>query len=581
MLCQSLSNLYETLLNKGKVDKPGWCKLGVSYGLKIDEDGQLKEILSLKNRDDSGKKEVAVSLSVPEHGKRSSGILANFLCDTSSYIFGYEEKNTGGNKDDSRALNCFKACKDFHLTIFKNRKSEAINSIMNYFDNWKPENTKSELIRLGCDEKTMADIISKGANLIFMPMGKLATDYDDICQLWDNREKPATSKVAICSVTGKKLSVARLHPPIKGVKDAQSMGASLVSFNSPAFESYGKEQGFNGPVSEYVAFAYTTALNYLLTQKKYVTHFGDATVVCWTEDDSEACQDIFTRMFGGDNDRINQSELSGVIKKLAEGKSVDWKDIPVNPKNRFYILGLSPNAARLSVRFFLNNTFGEFMKNALAHEERMKIVAPSYEIYQSVPAWKALLETVNKNSKNKSAKPQLAGNYMYSILTNTRYPETLYNNIIIRINAEHNINYTKASIIKAYLIKNYKEELKVKLDNECTNKAYLLGRLFSLLEEIQSAANPGINTTIRDRYFTSVSSTPALVFPTLIDLSQKHLRKIKGNTAAYISLNKRFTELIAMLNEEFPARLTLQEKGIFQIGYYHQTQNRFTSKEDK
>ncbi len=244
---------------------------------------------------------------------------------------------------------------------------------------------------------------------------------------------------------------------------------------------------------------------------------------------------------------------------------------------------------RLSVRFFLENTFGGFMKNIIKHDEEAEIGVPSFISHTHFPVWKILKETVNQKSKNKSAKPQLAGNLVYSILTGYKYPATLYNNIMIRIKAEREVSAERdairASVIKSYLIRNYpeyKEVLTVKLNKDCTEQAYVLGRLFALLEEIQSAANPNINTTIKDKYFTSASSTPAVVFPFLIDLAQKHLRKIRNDKTGYcIAKQKELTELIAIFKEDFPTRMTMQEKGIFQIGYYHQTQYRYTKKEDK
>lgn len=577
MLLQSLVNYYEILASKGKVDKTGWFKLNVSYGLNIDENGNLVSVISLKHKDESKKKETAQNMSVPEHSKRSSGVSPNYLCDTSTYLMGCDEKGK-----PQRSVQCFKACAELHKSIFGDMKSQAISAVLSFFEQWNPENTVTVLSDVGCTKDIITDILKKGANLIFMPLGKFATDYNELCMLWDEHSQKDNKEEELCLVTGNYLPIARTHPAIKGVYNAQAMGVSLVSFNGDAFESYGKQQGFNSPVSEYAAFAYSTALNYLLSKNEYVTHFGDTTVVCWTEDDNEGCQDIYARIFGGNDNTIEQNELAGVVKKLASGNKVDWNGIAVNPDNQFYILGLSPNAARLSVRFFLQNKFGNFMKNVREHEERMNIIAPSFEKFIHIPVWKALSETVNKNSKNKSVKPKLARDYLYSILTNTVYPETIFNNIMLRINAEHNINYTKASLIKAHLTKNYKEDIKVTLDKENNDCAYILGRLFSLLEEIQSKANPDINSTIRDKYFTSASSSPATIFPILVDLSQKHLKKIKNNNmGAYISFDKRLTELMIKLDEGFPSRLSLQEKGVFQIGYYHQTQKRFIPKEDK
>lgn len=583
MVLQSLVNLYEVLADKGKVDKQGWAKSKVSYGLVIDENGILTNVISLKTPDKNGKKEIASQISLPMPVKKSANIAANFLYGTASYLFGNDRKGK-----PERNIKCFEASKSLHQKLLTDDDSPAEKAIILYYENIDIDNIESYLINIGCNENVITDIFKNGANLVFMPLGKLAIDYVDICECWNNYHSKQDSESKICLVTGKKLPVSRLHPVIKGVRGGQSMGTSLVSFDKPAFESFGKSQGYNSPVSEYAAFAYTTALNYLLSESDYVNCFGDTTVVCWTEDDNEGCQDIFADFFGN-SDELKQKDLWDVIRKLSMGQSVEWKSIPINPEVKFYILGLSPNAARLSVRFFLVNSFGNFMKNVVEHEENMRIVIPSFLQSTHFPVWKVLRETVNQNSKNKSAKPQLAGNYIYSILTGYKYPATLYDNIMIRIKAERDVNAEReairAAVIKAFLIRNYheyKEVLTVSINNDTNNQAYNLGRLFSILEEIQSVANPNINSTIKDRYFSSASSTPSAIFPFLLDLAQKHIKKIRTENQGFcIAKQKEITEILSRFDESFPARMTMQEKGAFQIGYYHQVQKRYTKKEDK
>lgn len=586
MVLQSLVNLYEVLAKKGKIDKLGWSKVKISYGLDIDENGKLQNIISLKTTDKSGKKEIASLISLPTPVKRAVNIAANFLYDTSAYIFGCDLKG----KLERNKL-CFEASKKLHTELLCNNNSTASKAIQQYFENLNIDNIEEYLSEIGCSKSIITDILKNGATVTLMPLGKLATDYDDIRKCWNDYYNKNSADSGLCLVTGQRMPIARLHPSIKGVRGGKSMGTSLVSFNAPAFESFEKEQGFNSPVSEYAAFAYTTSLNYLLSNDDYVNTFGDTTVVYWTEDDNEGCQELFAELFRNSDNEITQKDLWSVINKLSRGENVDWKEITINPENKFFILGLSPNSARLSVRFFLENTFGNFMKRIIKHDEDMSIITPEFITNSHFPIWKVLRETVNQNSKNKSAKPQLAGNLVYSILTGYKYPATLYNNIMIRIKAERDVNIERtairAAVIKAYLIRNYpeyKEVLTMELNTKCENQAYILGRIFSLLEEIQSKANPDINTTIKDKYFTSASSTPAVIFPFLIDLAQKHLKKMKSDKLGYcITKQKELTELISMIREDFPTRMTMQEKGIFQIGYYHQTQYRYTNtkKEEK
>lgn len=583
MVIQSLVNLYEILAQKDKVDRPGWAKSKASYGLSIDENGRLTNIISLKTTDKSGKKEIASNISLPMPVKRAVNIAANFLCDTASYLFGSDRK---GKPERNRQ--CFEASKALHQKLLADDNSAAAKAILNYYENVDIDNIENYLSTIGCNENVITDIFKNGANLVLMPFGKLATDYSDICDSWNSYYSVSEAEKGICLVTGKYLPISRLHPVIKGVRGGQSMGTSLVSFNAPAFESFGKSQGQNSPVSEYASFAYTTALNYLLSESNYVNYFGDTTVVCWTQDDNEGCQELFSDILG-DDDELKQDDLWKAVRKISTGQSIEWNSIPIDPDVKFYILGLSPNAARLSVRFFLVNTFGSFMKNIVQHEEDMQIVIPDFLKSSHFPVWKILRETVNQNSKNKSAKPQLAGSYIYSILTGAKYPATLYNNIMIRIKAERDVNAERstirASVIKSYLVRNYpeyKEVLTVALNTETKNEAYNLGRLFAILEEIQSTANPGINATIKDRYFSSASSTPAAIFPFLVDLAQKHIKKIRvSNPGFCVAKQKEVGEILSKFEENLPARMTMQEKGAFQIGYYHQTQYRYTKKEDK
>ena len=256
----------------------------------------------------------------------------------------------------------------------------------------------------------------------------------------------------------------------------------------------------------------------------------------------------------------------------------------MDPNMEFYVLGLSPNAARLSVRFFLRNSFGAFLRNAQTHQQRLEIIKPTYDKFDTIPMWKLLDETVNQNSRDKTPAPNMAGEVLRSVLTDTRYPATLLNGVVLRIRAEHSVTRGRAAILKAYYLKNThfdvpKEVLTVSLNPDSTNVPYNLGRLFSLLEAVQAAANPGINATIKDKYFNSASATPAIVFPVLVNLAQKHLKKLDTGLRTYY--DKQITELISKLGESYPPRMSLPQQGCFQLGYYHQTQSRFEKKEEK
>jgi CRISPR-associated protein Csd1 len=386
-----------------------------------------------------------------------------------------------------------------------------------------------------------------------------------------------------CLVTGQESPIARLHPSIKGVRGAQSVGGSLVSFNERAYESYGreKEQGLNAPVSEYATFAYTTVLNFLLADNAHKLNLGDATIVFWAESPKKIYQGFMALYLNGGTvnngeelvqDEAAAREIKSVFEKIAQGKPIgDLSDVFVQ-ETKFYILAISPNAARLAVRFFFANSFGEFVKKIGKHYDDLRIEKQYPTDPDVFSLWRLLNETVSPMSKDKAASPLLAGAVLKAIITGTQYPAGLYNSILLRIKAEKEISYYKASIIKAYLFRNteeFKEVLTMALNEQSENGSYILGRLFAVLEKAQEDANQGINTTITDRYFTSACATPAMVFPVLLRLAQHHISKAEyGKTS-----NKRIADLLEKMdiaNNPFPANLSLEQQGVFILGYYHQ-----------
>lgn len=581
MILQSLMQYYESLAEKGKVPRMGWCYAKVSCAIDLNEDGQVKAIIPLKVPEMFGKKEVWVpkQMNVPQMVVRSSGISANFLCDNSKYMLGIDSKGTS-----HRIKECFMAARDKHCSILQDSEGRMAKAIIRYFETWNPDNADvNPVIKAHWEELT------DGGNLIFCLESEYAQEDEEIKKIWHIYQENNSGLVdGICLVTGEKSEISRIHRGIKGVPGAQSSGAALVSFNAPAFESYGKEQSYNAPVGKYAEFAYTTALNYLLSEKKYTFQLGDSMVVYWAESAQTQYQDMLKNFFNSSID--NQKELEKIFGNLKNGLAVDIDDVKIDLNQRFYILCLAPNAARLSIRFFYENSFGNILKNLSDHYERMAIVKPEWEKeYLSIQ--EMLMETGNNKLKDKKLVSNMASLVLRDILMDDRYPTGLYTEVLARIRAEQGgITYGRAAIVKAYLIKNYnmKEgEKYMGLNENCNEQAYVLGRLFAVLELIQKDANPGINSTIKDRYFNSACATPASVFPILIKLKNSHLKKIeRGSTGLKIQYEKTITELMGKLNMAetqigFPRRLSLEEQGKFMLGYYHQVQKRYEKKEDK
>ena len=577
MILQALVNHYENLEKQGKVDQEGWCKAKVSYAVNLSRDGEILGILSLKIEEERGKRKVWVprQIKVPEMVTRSSGVSANFLCDNSKYILGIDAE--GSNQ---RVRDCFEAAKKKHLSLLREIEGEMAEAVRRFFETWDPEKASE------CAEiKERWEDITDGGNLIFCMGINYAQDDPFIQTAWENARNKSSEdgQTGICLVTGKEAEISRIHKTIKGVPGAQSSGAALVSFNAPAFESYEKEQSYNAPVGKYAEFAYTTALNYLLNQREYTFQLGDSMIVFWSESAEEEYQAAF---FGAaDPKPDNQEEIKGIFDNLKTGMPVSIGNFTLDPDQRFYILSLAPNAARLSVRFFYQDSFGNILKNLSAHYERMSIVKPSWESREYMGVRDMLSETVNQNSKDKTPVPNMAAFVLQAILSGARYPASLYTDVLIRIRAEQgNVTWGRTGIIKAYLIRNanWKEgENYMGLNEESRETAYVLGRLFSVLESIQMDANPGIKATIRDRYFNSACATPASIFPVLIKLKNSHMKKLerdKGGAKVYYE--KLLTELMGKL-DEYPKRLSLEEQGKFILGYYHQVQKKYEKKEEK
>lgn len=580
MILQALASYYDVLAQQGKVGRPGWGTAKVIGALCLDEQGNLIDILSLKTANAKGK-EIATVKKVPEQVTRSSGVKSNFLCDGPGYLLGLNTKPDEGAKkeaNEKRAKECFDAAAALHLQLLEGVDSVAAKAVFAFFTNWNP-NAEHPILA------EHEDLLKEAGNFLFRIDGMFAQEDPAIQAAWESYRSQGTQDGVVmqCAVTGHKTTVARLHTLIKGVRGAQSSGAALVSFNASAFTSYGQEQSYNAPVSEQAMFAYTTALNYLLSSAEHTRILGDTTVVAWSANGEPQYTNLGWYCLGGDaKATVDDKMLQSMLEALSHGRPYAFEDVTIDPDEPFYILGLAPNAARLSVRFFWRNTFGHFIKNVQAHYKRLEIVKPAQDEREYLSVGSLLYETANKKSNDKSASPVLVGGLMRAILNDMPYPAALRSAVMLRIRAERKVSRGQAALLKAILLKNPapiegKEICTVALNQESTYTPYVLGRLFSVLEAIQSAANKGVNTTIKDRFFNSAAATPAIIFPRLTQLAQAHLRKL--SVAQKIWYEQQLVALHEKLPEVLPARLSLAEQESFFIGYYHQTQKRFEKKE--
>lgn len=577
MILQALTAYYEAMAKQGEISRRGWCAAKVSYALVLSERGELQDVMPLKEERAQGKKTILVprTMQVPKQVGRTSGVKANFLCDGAGYLLGFSE----GEKA-IRTRDCFEDSKRRHLLLLQPVNSPAARAVCAFFERWNPEAAPEHPVVQAHREELL-----EGGNLVFRFQGAFVHKDAAIVEAWRAGQEDKDEKEVLgrCLVTGKKEPIAELHSGIKGVKDSHSKGAPLVSFNAKALDSYGKSNGYNAPVGKTAEFAYTTALNYLLADREHVKHMGDATVVYWAENAQPQYADFFTEALDGGG-TFDENDLKSAMSALTKGKPYDLSDLTLRPETRFYVLGLSPNIARLSVRFFYQNSFGAFMENIEAHYKRLEIIKPSFDERVRLTVSDLLYETINKNAKDKAASPLLAGAMLRAVLNNTDYPAALESGVLLRVRAEGNVTRGRAAILKAVLSKKNKieEGSFVKLNENTTYQPYVLGRLFAVLESLQQAANKGINSTIKDKYFVSAAATPAGIFPLLMRLSSAHLRKLDVQRRVYY--NKQIGALLEKVGESVPTRYTLSDQEHFFLGYYHETQNRFAGKkkeEDK
>lgn len=573
------------MVESGDLSKPGWSSaVKVSYALEIDDNGKLVHVIPLGDESSGGKtkKHVPLSMDVPFQEKRTVDVKARFLCDTCAYLLGIDKKD-----EPEKAKKRFIASRKLHHEILDDVDSPAAKAILAFFDSWNPDEAADNPV-IKPDLKKLTG----GQNLIFFYDGISVISKPEISDAWqryyDNSsgEDADPSDMGVCLVTGKKAQISLVHPNILGVRNASGSPA-LVSFNKHAFESYGNEkdrkdtkgQGKNAPVSKYAASAYTAALNSLLVDSDRCRYIGNTIVLCWSESGRREYQECNNSFVYGDDVGIDPQDLTAALKSLASGKPFDWKELELSPDEHFYYLGLVLRSGRLSVSFFLEDSFGNFARNIDRHYERLRITGPKGRI--PTPYW-LVGETVRQGDE---VPTRFADDLIQSILTDSKYPATLLNAINARIRAEKDVSYCKAAFLKAYYLQNEnpkcsKEVLTVELNEQTEYLPYVLGRLFSVLANLQEqSAGTELNVTIRNRYFTSASTTPSITFDRLLKLSQHHLSKLSKGSQIYF--DEKITNLVSKIHSTIPTRFTPAEQVAFQIGYYHENQARYTKKEDK
>jgi CRISPR-associated protein Csd1 len=559
MILQALNAYYQRLIQNEDPPVPplGFAWRPISFALVIDQQGNLVQVQDL--REQMKNKLVPTKMVVPTLGrKKAAGFDPDFLWGPTGYVLG------GDHKDKSeRVKKTFDEFRKFQRQLGNGVQDDGLKAVLSFLESWDPERAK---------ERSEWEEL-QGSNVVFRLDGvrEYVHQRPIIQDIWQKYYSlDGVGGENICLICGKKLPSAKLHPGIKGVDNTATAEAALVSFNRSAFESYGKEQNLNAPACKYSAFNYTTALNYLLQRdNRQRVKIGDAITVFWTARESPL-EGFMGIILNPQEDTGDIQPIRLFLEAVRDGKKPQEIGSPETP---FFILGLSPNAARISVRFWYASTVGEISERIGQHFRDLSIVR-RFETDPEFPGMWHLLRQTAVQGKTENIPALLTGALMRSMLTGAVYPQSLLSAIIGRIRADQEINYLRAALIKACLVRKFRiqkmdKEVTMSLDKEATNIAYRLGRLFAVLEKAQKDAVPGANTTIRDRYYGSASATPRVVFPQLLRLAQHHIQKQKAEYGRHS--DKMIEEIICEI-KEFPAHLSLDDQGMFAIGYYHQRQ---------
>lgn len=605
MILSALADYYQRLLDdpESGVAAPGYSQEKIGYVITLSADGSVVAVDD--EHDSSGKKRIPKSLSVPASFKRpGTGVKAFFLWDKPSYALGV----SASSKRSEQEHMAFKA---LHRQALSDNGDPGLRALLAFLDAWSPAQfpENPHFARHG---EALLD-----ANMVF----RLDGDQGYLHQrpaaraAWERLQgQSGNTTRGMCLVSGEQASLARLHPAIKGF---ESTGSSIVSFNADAYISYRgslekirakkkeNNSGANAPVSEQAAFAYTTALNHLLrrdARNRQRMQIGDTTAVFWaqakTAMQATAAEDLVADFLRGDEagdstiaDGQATQRLQGALELIRQSRPLRELDTTLDDDAHIFVLGLAPNASRLSIRFWETQTLAGFAKRLADHYDDLELQPPAWK-RTPTPQYLALqvAPVYGENGKPKAedVPPLLAGELTRAILGGTRYPRSLLGSIVMRFRADGQIKPLRVALCKSVLAREArlakqqgltftKGEPPMSLDIGNTDPGYLLGRLFSSLENLQHAAlGSQVNATIRDRFYGAASATPASIFPVLLRNAQNHLGKLRRDKAGLaVNLDKEIGQIIDVLPAHFPRSLPIEEQGRFAIGYYHQTQARF------
>ncbi|HPL67836.1 MAG TPA: type I-C CRISPR-associated protein Cas8c/Csd1 [Smithellaceae bacterium] len=594
MILQALKGYYD---RKAELPREGWEIKEIPFLVLLNQDGDFVGFED--TREGAGKKRRAKKFLVPSLGeKKGNGIKSNLLWENIEYMFNIPVPTESKKAPDIARVQ--KQHQEFiHCIAAIGGDCETLKIVRRFLDK-----AFSEVVK---NDRLWSEVFKLNQSLLLSIIDRGPVTNDPELRRMIDASRPLSGNKGRCLVTGREDTITALEPPVKGVRGANSSGASLVSVNNkitngtnggavPAFASFMKEQGNNSPIGKTASFAYTTALNHLLgKESQQKLQVADATTIFWSEKVTSLENDVF--FFFSDPPKDDPDRNTEAVKTLYDSI---WNGSYIVPDDstRFYVLGLSPNSARIAVRFWHVGTVQGIGDRLKQHVEDLSIVH-STKTDSALPM-RRLLRSIAAQEKDDNIPPNIAGETMRAILDGTPYPATFIQAVLRRIRAEQakknkksgkpepNVSYERAAIIKACLNRALRfnnpgdeKEITMSLDRENTNIGYRLGRLFATLEKIQSDANPGINATIRDRFYGAASSTPVIAFATLMRLKEHHLTKLKKEKHSLFIFHERLIGEIMLPITSFPTHLDMADQGRFAIGYYHQTHDLWNKKPEK
>lgn len=588
---QALDGYYGRMAARGEAEAPGYSREKISFAIVISPEGEPVDVTDLRQQ--SGRKLYPAVLEVPAAVKRTAGIAPNLFWDKTSYVLG---RTAGEGRRAGEEHAAFKAAQ---LALLEDSTDEGLVAFRRFLERWTPERFDASPF--------ISDMLD--TNVVFALDGTREYINDrDVARRIAEARVVGEGPIGFCLVTGTKGATRRLHPTIKGVDGAQTAGAALVSFNLDAFTSYGKEQGANAPTSEAAAFRYGAALNRLLDRggvSRNRLKIGDATVAFWAdasgvgEAAAAAAEMVFAFLVEPPSDEAEAAKVGDMLEMIRSARPALSLDPALRPGTRFHVLGLAPNAARLSVRFWLTDSFEVFAHRLAKHYNDIAVQPAPWKRLPSVNF--LLRKTVALQEKAENVPPLLAGDVTRAVLGGSPYPRTLLAAAITRLRAGDDPGFGwHAAVVKACVNRPLRTEidrlrresadaarfailqeemLPVALKKDHSSLAYQLGRLFAVLEAAQRAALGQVNASIADRYYGAASATPARVFGALLRGLRVHVSDArKRGFGGWIE--PKVAEIMSHLPPELPKTLTLEDQGRFAVGYYHERGTR-TSRDDE